>query len=191
MTRRLGGHAVAAAVVVAVMAAILAAMGRTWWCAAGDTDLWSSEVWSRHNSQHLVDPYSFTHVLHGLVFYALVWLVAGGRAGTAARWWIGFAIEVAWEVLENTDALIERYRGTTVSLDYFGDSIVNSVGDVLAYVAGYWLAGVVPVLVSIATFVVVDVTLVVWIRDSLVLNVVMLLVPIEALREWQSGAHGG
>lgn len=191
MTRRLGGHAVAAAVVVAVMAAILAAMGRTWWCAAGDTDLWSSQVWSRHNSQHLVDPYSFTHVLHGLVFYALVWLVAGGRAGTAARWWIGFAIEVAWEVLENTDALIERYRGTTVSLDYFGDSIVNSVGDVLAYVAGYWLAGVVPVLVSIATFVVVDVTLVVWIRDSLVLNVVMLLVPIEALREWQSGVHGG
>lgn len=191
MTRRLGGHAVAAAVVVAVMAAILAAMGRTWWCAAGDTDLWSSQVWSRHNSQHLVDPYTFTHVLHGLVFYALVWLVAGGRAGTAARWWIGFAIEVAWEVLENTDALIERYRGTTVSLDYFGDSVANSIGDVLAYVAGYWLAGVVPVLVSIATFVVVDVTLVLWIRDSLVLNVVMLLVPIEALREWQSGVHGG
>jgi hypothetical protein len=183
-------HALGAVAVVAGMAAILAAMGRTWWCAAGDTNLWSSEVWSRHNSQHLVDPYTFTHVLHGLVFYALVWLAVGGRVGAVARWWLGFAIEVAWEVLENTDALIERYRGTTVSLDYFGDSVVNSIGDVLAYVAGYWLAGVVPVWASVATFVVVDLALVAWIRDSLVLNVVMLLFPIEALREWQSRGHG-
>lgn len=184
-------HAVAAAAVLAAMAAILGAMGRTWWCAAGDTNLWSSEVWSRHNSQHLVDPYTFTHVLHGLVFYALVWLVVRGRASGVVRWWIGFAIEVAWEVLENTDAVIERYRGTTVSLDYFGDSIVNSMGDVLAYVAGYWAAGVIPVWASIATFVAVDLALVLWIRDSLVLNVVMLLHPIEALREWQSRVHGG
>lgn len=191
MTGGRGRHALAAAVVVAAMAAILTAMGRTWWCAAGDTNLWSSEVWSRHNSQHLVDPYTFTHALHGLVFYALVWLAVGSRVGTVVRWWIGFGVEVAWEVLENTDALIERYRGTTVSLDYFGDSIVNSIGDVLAYVAGYWFAGVVPVLASIATFVAVDVALVLWIRDSLVLNVVMLLYPIEALREWQSRAHGG
>ena len=184
-------HAVAAGAVVAAMAAILAAMGRSWWCAAGDTSLWSSEVWSRHNSQHLADPYTFTHVLHGLVFHALVRLVVGGRAGTVARWWAGFAIEVAWEVVENTDALIERYRGTTVSLDYFGDSIVNSIGDVLAYVAGYWLAGVLPVWASIAAFVAADAALVLWIRDSLVLNVVMLLFPNETLREWQSRPHGG
>ena len=94
-------------------------------------------------------------------------------------------------MIENTDALIERYRGTTVSLDYFGDSIVNSIGDVLAYVSGYWLAGVVPVWASIVTFLVVDGALVLWVRDSLVLNVVMLLVPIEALREWQSRGVGG
>ena len=191
MTEGRGRHVLAAAVVVAAMAAILAAMGRSWWCAAGDSNLWSSEVWSRHNSQHLVDPYTFTHVLHGLVFYALVWLVVRGRAGGVVRWWIGFAIEVAWEVIENTDALLERYRGTTVSLDYFGDSIVNSIGDVLAYVAGYWVAGVIPVWASIVTFVLVDGALVLWIRDSLVLNVVMLLFPIEALREWQSRAQGG
>ncbi len=189
--RRPWVHAVLAALVLAVMAATLAAMGRAWWCAAGDTSLWSSEVWSRHNSQHLADPYTFTHVLHGLVFYAGVWLLVGGRAGVAARWWLGFAAEVAWEILENTDALIERYRGTTVSLDYFGDSIVNAIGDVLAYVVGYWIAGVVPVWASIAAFVLVDGMLALWIRDGLVLNALMLLYPSETIRAWQARPHGG
>lgn len=191
MTRGRWRHAVGAAIVLAAMAATLSAMGRSWWCAAGDTALWSGDVWSRHNSQHLVDPYTFTHVLHGLVFYALVWGLLRRVTGPLGRWWAGFGLEVGWEVVENTDALIERYRGTTVSLHYFGDSIANSVGDVLAYVVGYWLAGVVPVWTSVAVFVLVDGVLALWIRDGLVLNVLMLLYPIEAIQSWQTRPHGG
>jgi Protein of unknown function (DUF2585) len=186
VSRRLR-HAAAAALVLAGMAAILAALGRAWWCAAGDAGLWSGDVWSRHNSQHLVDPYTFTHVLHGLVFYAGVWLLVPRAVGALGRWWIGFGLEVGWEILENTDALIERYRGTTVSLDYFGDSIANAIGDVLAYVVGWGLAGLLPVWTSVALFAAVEGMLMLWIRDGLLLNVLMLVYPLDALRRWQTG----
>jgi hypothetical protein len=187
---RLGRHALAAVLVVAGMAAILAAMGRTWWCAAGDTSLWSSAVLSRHNSQHLFDPYTFTHVLHGVVYYAIAWAGFRRRAGTVGRAWIALAIEVGWEIIENTDAVIDRYRAATVSLDYYGDSVVNSIGDVLAFAVGYWMAGVAPVWTSIAAFVLVDGALALWIRDGLVLNVLMLLYPVDAIRAWQARGHG-
>jgi hypothetical protein len=187
VTRGRWRHAVAAVGVLAAMAAILGAMGRSWWCAAGDANLWSSDVWSRHNSQHFVDPYTFTHVLHGLVFYALGWLILRRVVGPVGRWWVGFGLEVGWEVLENTDVLIERYRGTTVSLDYFGDSIANAIGDVLAYVVGWWLAGVLPVWTSLAVFLVVDGVLMLWIRDGLLLNGLMLVYPLEAVQRWQTG----
>ncbi|MCC6765070.1 MAG: DUF2585 family protein [Deltaproteobacteria bacterium] len=186
---RLVRHAAGAVAVLAVMAGALAAMGRVWWCRAGDPHLWSGadEILSRHNSQHLVDPYAFTHVLHGLVFYALVWVVLRGRAGATGRAWAGFLLEVAWEILENTDAVIGRYRTATIALDYYGDSIANSVADVVAYLAGYGLAAVLPVQASVAAFVLVDGALALWIRDGLVLNVWMLLWPIAAVLRWQSG----
>lgn len=182
-------HIVGAVVVLAVMAGILAGMGRVWWCRAGDPHLWSgaAEILSRHNSQHPLDPYTFTHVLHGLLFYALAWLALGARAGSVGRAWAGFLVEVGWEILENTDTVIERYRTATIALDYFGDSIVNSIADVLAYAAGYGLAAVVPVWVSVAGFVLVDGGLALWIRDGFVLNVWMLVWPIEAVQRWQSG----
>jgi uncharacterized protein DUF2585 len=181
-------HVVAVVLVLAAVAAILAAMGRAWWCRAGDGGLWAGDVWSRHNSQHFLDPYAFTHVLHGLVFYALVWAVFRRHAGAVGRAWIGFLLEAAWEVIENTDVVIGRYRAATISLDYYGDSVANSIGDILSYGVGYALAGVLPVWVSVATFVLVDGLLVLWIRDSLLLNVLMLVHPIEAVRQWQ--AHG-
>jgi hypothetical protein len=181
----------AGALIVALgaMAVVLAAFGRPWWCEAGDVRLWSGDVWSRHNSQHLVDPYSITHALHGIALYGLLWTTLRRIAGPLARMSIGTGIEIAWEVVENTDTMIERYRATTISLDYYGDSIVNSVGDVFSFVLGYLGASVLPVWVSALGFLVVDGLLVLWIRDSLLLNVLMLLHPIEAVKAWQMGGR--
>jgi hypothetical protein len=183
-------HVLAAAIVLAVAAATLAGMGRPWWCKAGDAALWSGEVQSRHNSQHLLDPYTFTHVLHGLALYALVWGLFGRIASRTTRAWIGFVIEVAWELVENTDAVVERYRAATISLDYYGDSVTNSLGDIVAFGVGYWIAGVVPVWTSVVGFLVVDGLLVLWIRDSLLMNVLMLVHPVEAVRQWQQRGGG-
>jgi hypothetical protein len=172
--------------VLVLVAAALRAMGRPWWCGAGDAALWSGEIFSRHNSQHLVDPYTVTHVLHGVAFYALVWLAFRRLAGPIGRAWIGLGLEAAWEMVENTDAVIERYRAATISLDYYGDSVANSLGDVVAYAVGYAAAAVLPTWISVAGFFAVDGLLVLWIRDSLLLNVLMLLHPIEAVARWQS-----
>jgi hypothetical protein len=184
-------HGFAALVFLTVVAFVLAAMGRTWWCAAGDRALWSGEVLSRHNSQHLADPYTFTHVLHGLLLYVIVWALCRGVAGAATRAWIAFGLESAWEILENTDAVIARYRAATISLDYYGDSVVNSLGDIVACMVGYLGAGVLPVVASVAVFFVVDGVLLWWIRDSFVLNVVMLVHPLEVVKRWQMGGRSG
>lgn len=182
-------HALAAVIVLAGVAAALAAMGRDWWCRAGDGGLWSGNVWSQHNSQHLLDPYTFTHIQHGLVLYAVLWAVCRNVAGLATRAWIAFLLESAWEVLENTDAVIERYRAATISLDYYGDSVANSLGDIVACMVGYLAAGVLPVAVSLLGFFVIDAVLLWWIRDSLLLNVLMLVHPLETVKQWQMRAH--
>ena len=187
---RMWPHVAAALAVLVAVAAALAAMGRVWWCRAGDSALWSADVVSRHNSQHLADPYTFTHVLHGLLFYAGVWAIFRRVASPVGRAWIAFLIEAAWEVVENTDAVIARYRAATISLDYYGDSIANSISDILAFVLGYWAAGVMPVAVSVVGFFVVDGILILWIHDGLLLNVLMLVHPIEAVREFQLRGRG-
>jgi hypothetical protein len=162
-------------------------MGRPWWCRAGDAVPWSGDIWSRHNSQHLLDPYTITHVLHGFALYGVLWALLHRFTGPQARAAIGIGIETAWEIIENTDAMIERYRAATISLDYYGDSIANSLGDIAAFVVGYWGAGVLPVWLSALGFFAVDGLLVLWIRDSLLLNVLMLLHPIESVKAWQIG----
>jgi hypothetical protein len=183
-------HAGALAVLLATTAAVLAAMGRPWWCRAGDRALWSGDVWSRHNSQHLIDPYTITHALHGIALRGILWTVLGRRRSAPVRAAIAVAIETAWEIIENTDAMIERYRSATISLDYYGDSVANSLGDIVAFVVGYQVAGMVPVWLSVLVFFAVDGLLVLWIRDSLLLNVLMLLHPIDAVKAWQmSGVH--
>ncbi|HKJ70821.1 MAG TPA: DUF2585 family protein [Gammaproteobacteria bacterium] len=176
--------------VLAVTAAILHAMGRSWVCGGGEPWYpWSGDIWSRHNSQHLFDPYAATHVLHGILLYAGLWLALGSRTSRGARLWIAIAIEAAWEVIENTPMVIDRYRETTLALGYSGDSVINSLADILSLVAGYWLAAWLPVWASAAVFVAVEAVLLVTIRDSLVLNVIQLLTPFEALKEWQMGGR--
>jgi hypothetical protein len=179
--------AAAVLLLMLVSAAVLHGMGQPWWCAQGDLTPWSFAVNSPHNSQHLFDPYTLTHVLHGIAFYALLWALAGGRLSLRQRFLLAMAVEAAWEIFENTDFVIQRYREATISLDYFGDSIINSLGDILACAAGYLMAAGLPLWGSIATFAGVEILLLVWIRDSLLLNILMLLWPIEAIKAWQSG----
>ena len=175
------------AVVTLAAGATLLSMGRVLWCKCGSAVPWSWNVWSMHNSQHVLDPYAFTHVLHGVGFFAILWLALGRRVQPIWRMAITAALESGWEILENSPIVIERYRTTTMSLDYMGDSVVNSMADVGACLFGFWLASKLPWKVSVAFFVVTEVVLLLWVRDSLLVNILQLVWPIEAIKTWQMG----
>ena len=162
-------------------------MGRPLWCDVGDLSPWSSEVHSTHNSQHLADPYTLTHMLHGIAFYWLLWMLTGSRLAVGPRFVVALALEASWEIFENTDFVIERYRTATISLEYFGDSVINSAGDIAACAAGYVAAMLLPVWGSTAAFIAIEALLLLWIRDSLLLNILMLVAPIDAIKNWQAG----
>jgi len=172
--------------VVIAMILSLWMMGRVWWCQAGDYAPWSWTVWSAHNSQHVFDPYTFTHILHGIMFFWITSLIFG-KLPLAWRLLMAISVECAWEVAENTNAVIQRYREATISLDYFGDSIINSLGDVLSFSFGFWLAYKIRFWLSLIFFVFVEIILLVWIRDSLILNIIMLIYPLDAIKKWQTG----
>jgi hypothetical protein len=161
-------------------------LGRVWWCDAGDMLPWSWVVNSRHNSQHLIDPYSFTHFLHGILEFWLIGLIFR-RIPLAWRFVIAIFIESSWEVVENTNYVINRYREATISLDYFGDSIANSFFDIVFCGLGFLIAYKIGRWWSLAVFVVMEIVLLLWIRDSLMLNIVMLVWPLDGVKHWQMG----
>jgi hypothetical protein len=176
--------ALTAAAVAAAAALVLHAQGRPWWCACGRPALWWGDVHSAHNSQHLFDPYSFTHLLHGVALYGLLtW--AAPRLPLAWKIGIVIGVEAGWEVLENSAFVVRRYRAATAALGYEGDSVANSLGDMLSGAVGAALAARLGLWRSVALFVVVEAALLLAIRDSLLLNVVMLIHPVEAIRAWQ------
>lgn len=181
---------IATLLVLAATLAVLFAMGRPPICECGTVKLWHGVVQSAENSQHLADWYTPSHVIHGLIFYAMShllwrrWKLLGGKPVRYALP-IAVALEAFWEILENTPMVINRYREVTVSWGYAGDSIVNSMADIGWMVAGFLLASRLPVWASVALVIVFELFTLMMIRDNLTLNIVMLLWPIEAIAQWQ------
>jgi hypothetical protein len=171
-------------ILVAAAAAELA-MGRNPICTCGEIELWVGARDSAKTSQMLVDWYSLSHVVHGLLFYALLWLVAR-RWTVEWRFLTGTLLEAAWEVTENTPFVIDRYRSTTAAIGYTGDSIVNSMSDILMMAFGFLVARKLPVWATIMLLIVLEIVPLLVIRDNLTLNILNLLAPNPALQAWQA-----
>jgi hypothetical protein len=163
--------------------------GRRAFCACGFS-VWSGDTCSASNSQQLFDPYSFTHVLHGFFLFWLVTLIARTvvprwQRSSAWQLWLALTLEATWEVLENTRFVIDRYRAETAALGYTGDTIVNSFGDITCAVVGFLVARQLGVARAVIVFLVLEVILAVWIHDSLLLQLLMLVHPVTVIKHWQ------
>jgi len=177
---------VAAILIIIAAAAVLLAMGRNPMCTCGTIELWVGGRDSPKTSQMLADWYSFSHIVHGLLFYAALWLVAR-RWPVEWRFLVALLVEVAWEISENTPFVIDRYRTATAALGYTGDSVINSVSDILMMCAGFLVARKLPVWASVALLVLLELIPLAAIRDNLTLNVWMLFSPSDAVLNWQAG----
>lgn len=171
---------------VLVLAILLRTQGRLWFCECGQIFLWVSGAWSSNTSQHLFDPYSFTHFLHGFLFYWLILLIFP-KFSREWQLWIAVAMESGWELIENSSFIIERYRETTAALGYYGDTIFNSFGDVLSCGIGFAVARTLGLTRSLIVFLLIEAVLLFWIRDSLLLNILMLIYPLDSIKHWQTG----
>lgn len=180
--------------VLIVMVLALWANGRIWWC-RWDTPVYFAtlDAWSKHTSQHFFDPYAATHVLHGFLFLwglqIIFHKILSKKISFAWLLFLAVFAEAAWEVLENSSYIINLYRENTASLDYFGDSIANSFGDIIACAVGFLIAYRLKFWLSLALFLALEIVLILTIRDSLLINIIMLIYPIDAIKIWQTSAQ--
>lgn len=170
--------------ILAVTAAIEYGLGRTFLGPNG-FGIWSGDIWSIDNSQLIADAYSFSHVIHGMIFYWFLWLIAR-KLPLRYRFLAALLIEAAWEILENSPLIINRYREATIALGYVGDSIMNSLADIMMTAIGFEVARRYSVRVTVALILIMEIGCLIWIRDNLALNVLMLVHPVEAVKVWQS-----
>jgi hypothetical protein len=170
--------------IVVVMVLVLRAQGRLWWCACGSPRLWNTDAWGPHNSQHLFDPYSFSHMSHGVLFYGFLWLVAR-RLSVSWRLCLVVVLEVGCELLENSDFVIDRFRAGAAAA-YRGDTIANSLGDLLSCLFGGIVASRIGLWWSIVMVLAIEGTLTIWIRDNLFLDALMLVWSSDAIKAWQA-----
>lgn len=179
-------HVLGAVAITVAAAVVLLLMGRVPICTCGTIRLWHGAVNSAENSQHIADWYTLSHVVHGLIFFWATKLVLP-RASIGVRLCVAVAIEAAWEIVENTPAMIDRYREATIALGYTGDSVLNSVADIGWMVLGFLIAARLPAWGALAAAIVLEVVALVAIRDNLTLNILMLIAPSDAIRTWQAG----
>lgn len=172
--------------IILIAGALLYAMGHPLICKCGYVKLWHFDVVSAENSQHLFDWYTPSHIIHGFVFYAVLWLIAP-RSSFGLRLILAVLVEASWEVIENTDFVINHYREMTISLDYYGDSVINSVSDILFMIVGFYLAAWLPVWLTVVIAIALEVFVGLMIRDGLTLNVIMFVWPLDSILQWQQG----
>src|SRR5262245_35321595 len=182
-TRGWVGDLAVMAAIISIAALLELAIGRPLTYTKGPVRLWSGDIRSDQNSQQIADPYTVTHVVHGALFYGLTFAVLPAPVGVRAI--AATTIEAAWEAYENTDQVINHIRTGTISLGYYGDSVINSVADMLACVAGFFLARRLPTMTTVLWVVAAELILAFWIHDNLTLNILMLIYPIDAIRRWQ------
>lgn len=177
-----------ALIIIAIMTIILHLEGRISICECGYVKLWYNQIVTPEDSQHLFDWYAFTHVLHGLAIYFILWVIdRKKKLNIKTKFLIAVGIAAGWEILENSPMIIDRYRAATISLNYYGDSIINSIGDVISMSLGFWFAHKMKIWYSIVLFILIESVLAYIIRDNLTINIVMLIHPIEAIKFWQQG----
>ena len=175
---------VATALVLIGMMVLLRVEGRRLLCSCGTFAVWVGDWCSSNTSQQLLDPYSLTHLLHGFLFFWLIALLFR-RMPRGWQFWLALMLESAWEVFENTNFVINKYRTETAALGYQGDTIVNSLGDLACALIGFLIARQLGVWRSLVVFVIVEAVLILWIHDSLLLQILMLVRPVEAIKSWQ------